>query len=72
MDTDELLEKVETLQNHIVVSVDGGGNLAEFKALREELLAIPEVKEALPKFVRIHSDFGQILFYFKKEGSKPT
>jgi len=67
---EELLEKLETLQNMLIsysryesAKVDP----AEFKSLRDELLRDPTVKDRLPRFVRTHRDFPQFWGFIKRQ-----
>jgi hypothetical protein len=70
-DYQDLLEKVESLQNTLVSQATGGGaDNAEYKALREELLANPLIRDRLPQFVRTCRDLGQFWQFIKyKYGS---
>jgi hypothetical protein len=65
----ELLEKIETLQNLMLACATGaGGDNKSYQELRNDLLQIPVVKEALPRFVRTCGDLSQFWHFIK---SKP-
>lgn len=60
-----LFEKVQTLQDLLVsFSTNGGGNDAEYKALREELCR-SSISSQLPAFVRRNRDLGQFWQFIK-------
>lgn len=62
----ELLIKVETLQNMLIARACGGG-MAEhdYSKLRQELLAIPRTKRLLPRFVETCRSEGQFWQFIK-------
>jgi hypothetical protein len=60
------LEKIEALQNIMIASITGGDrNNAEYKQIRDELFAVPGLKEALPRFVRTCGDLTQLWHFIK-------
>lgn len=64
------LEKIEALQNIMLASVTGGArNEGEYRLLRDDLFLIPELKEALPRFVRTCSDLSQFWHFIKTQES---
>ena len=65
----ELLEKIESLQNLMLAgATDGVADDARYRSLRSELLQVPAVKEALPRFVRTCTDLSQFRHFIQ---SKP-
>lgn len=66
----ELSEKVETLRNLLVSYATGGpGEDHVYKELRTELLAEPDLKDQLPRFVRTCQDLRQFWEFIKGEFS---
>ena len=67
---EELLEKVETFQN-LLISYATGGQVtdAEYRSLREQLVAEPQLKEILPRFVPTNRDFNQFWPFIKEKSS---
>ena len=64
----EILEKIETLQNLMLDRATGGaGDNRAYQELRGELLQIPIVKEALPRFVRTCGDLSQFWHFIKSK-----
>lgn len=73
MSPKELFERVEMLQNLMVASVTGGASDNEaYKGLREDLFAIPRLKEALPRFVRTCTDLKQFWHHVKAQPNLPS
>jgi uncharacterized protein YfkK (UPF0435 family) len=66
MEKRELLEKIETLQDMLVVfSTGGNADPEEYKALREELLREPTIRSSLPRFVVACPDLSQFWGFIK-------
>lgn len=67
---EELLEKVETLQNLLVSFATGGqANLEDYRLLRRELMDEPTIRDQLPRFVRTCRDLHQFWQFIKREYS---
>lgn len=67
---EELLEKVETLQNLLVSYATGGtASDSDYKRLRSELLAESMIRDQLPRFVRTCRDLHQFWQFIKREFS---
>lgn len=63
-----VLEKIETLQNVMLASVSGGARgEGEYQQIRDELFAIPGLREALPRFVRTCGDLSQFWHFIKTQ-----
>ena len=63
-----VLEKIEALQNIMLASVTGGArDEAEYRPIREELLRLPGLKDALPRFVRTCGDLSQLWHFIKTQ-----
>jgi hypothetical protein len=63
-----LLEAIERLQNVMVASVTGGSRDEDtYKRLRQGLLVTPQLKDALPRFVRTCGDLSQLWHLIKSE-----
>jgi Abortive infection C-terminus len=65
----ELLDKVERLQNVMVAQATGGAGDEEYSVLREELMKHSRVGPALPRFVRTCRDALQFWQFIKHEFS---
>ncbi len=64
--SEELATRVETLQNMLVsFSTNGGADDAEYSALRRQLIAIPSVRDRLPRFVLTCQNLGQFWAFIK-------
>lgn len=64
----ELREAVETLQNLLVAKATGaGGSDADYRQLRDQLLAEASLREILPTFLRTARDLSQFWAYIKKD-----
>ena len=73
MSNQELLEKLEVLQNVLIGSVTGGAsNSQQYREIREELFGIPGMKESLPSFIRTCTDLNQFWHLIKREGNMPS
>jgi hypothetical protein len=67
--TEEVLEKIEMLQNIMMQAVtSNSGDHKGYVDLRAELLDIPGLKEALPRFVRTCNDLSQFWHSVKAQG----
>ncbi len=63
---DPLIIKVESLQNMLVaVATGGGGSESEYGSIRKELLSMPSIRAALPKFIQTCRDLGQFWQFIK-------
>src|SRR5258708_28204304 len=66
----QLLEKVKSLENLLVsFSTGGGGELHDYLSLRNELLNEPLVAEKLPGFIRTCRDLSQFWAFIKKQSA---
>ena len=65
---EELLVKVETLKNILVVHATGGSaDGSEYRALRQELLAHPLLKDRFPRFLRSCRTLGEFWAFIKEK-----
>jgi hypothetical protein len=72
MSNQELIEKLEILQNIMIASVTGEvSDNAQYTEIRNELFGIPGMKEALPSFVRTCTSLAQFWAHVKREGDMP-
>jgi hypothetical protein len=63
---DELIRKVESLKIMLVSHAMGGsGDIVEYKALRQELVAIPRIVKLLPRFVHVCRDLSEFWSFIK-------
>lgn len=70
MNTSELFEKVESLQNLLVSRATGGeAHNAQYKSLRSDLINDPLIREKLPSFVRTRFDLDQFWGFIKHKYS---
>lgn len=61
MDSNTLRESVESLQNILIARATGGtADDAGYRALREELIGEPSLRDRLPSFVRSSRDLSQL------------
>ena len=68
MKTRDLREKVETLQNMLIARATGSNaSDIDYRELRDELIASPDLRELLPSFVRTSRELAQFWAYIKKE-----
>lgn len=64
--TQELIETIESLQNHLVsVATGGDGEDEEYRQLRQTLMELPRVRSLLPQFVRTCRDNFQFWQFIK-------
>jgi hypothetical protein len=64
----KLLMRVEQLQHLLVARATGeGGEDADYRALREELLAVKQLEPLLPRFVESCRDLGQFWGFIKSK-----
>lgn len=67
MDSNTLRENVESLQNVLIARATGGtADEVGYRALREELIAEPSLRDRLPSFVRSSRDLSQFWAYISK------
>ena len=67
----ELAEVVETFQNLLIEAATYRGNdEGEYEALRRRLVAVPEIKDQLPRFVRTCRSEGQFWQFIKRQSGK--
>jgi hypothetical protein len=63
---DDLINKVESLKLMLVsYATSGGGDSAEYKGLRQELLAIPRIANCMPRFVKACRDLGELWSFIR-------
>jgi hypothetical protein len=63
---DELLVKVETLQNLLIdMATSGGSTAGDYVALRNEFLSNPVLRAGLPKFVHTCRDLSEFWQFIK-------
>lgn len=68
MTPNELLEKLESLQNIMLSRATGGPSSdAEYAAMREELVLDPTIKRLLPRFVITCRDLSQFWAFIKQK-----
>jgi hypothetical protein len=64
----ELYEKVEMLQNLLIAHATGSpGNEGEYRDLRRELLAIEDISDLIPSFVRTARSLDQFSAFIRKD-----
>jgi len=69
MEETEAKDAVESLQNLLVArATGGGGNDADYRALREALRSNEGLRDLLPTFVRTSRDLAQFWAYIQKIG----
>ena len=65
-----LINRVESLKQMLVSSATGGnGDGAEYRKLRQELMAIPRIAQMLPRFVTDCRDLAEFWDFIKNEDS---
>jgi Abortive infection C-terminus len=66
----QLLEKVKSLENLLVsFATGGGGELHDYLSLRNDLINEPLVAEKLPGFIRTCRDLSQFWAFIKKQSA---
>ena len=66
--SEDVLTRVETLQNILVSRATGGAgptDEADYRLLRQELLTIPNIAAQVPRFVHIYRDLFQFWSFIK-------
>ena len=65
-----LLQKVDALQEALIAfATSSEGDISVYEPLRQELMAMPTVKELLPDYVRRYRHLGQFWTFIKAEFS---
>jgi len=63
---DDLINKVESLKLMLVsFATGGGGDTREYKSLRQELMAVPQVSKLLPRFIQVCRDLNEFWSFIK-------
>jgi len=65
---DELILKIESLKNMLVAyATGGGGDAADYKHLRQELIAHPKISKTLPRFIHTCREISEFWSFIKSK-----